>query len=117
MPLGCCCTGETRLNAGYCCIWMLLPYSWWAVVARSVASGRANTRGEGAGLSAPAAAAKQEQLAQHRELPYQNGAPGVAQGAPEWRKGPDIRWRRCALARLAVRMRIEQVDLADEGGI
>ena len=33
-------------------------------------------RGEGAGLSAPAAAAKEEQLAQHCESPYQLGAPG-----------------------------------------
>ena len=43
-----------------------------------MASGRANTRGEGAGLSAPAAAAKQEQLAQHHGPPFQAEAAGVS---------------------------------------
>src|SRR5215468_5933951 len=93
MPLGCCCTTETRLNAGSCCIYLLLPRCSWAVGLCQTASEHANTRGEGAGLSAPAAAAKEEQLAQHCDPPYQHGAQWVRRGAAEWREGLNIRWR------------------------
>jgi hypothetical protein len=55
-----------------------------------MASGHANTRGEGAGLSAPAAAAKEEQLAQHREPLYQAG--GRAFRNIEWRGAAGRGW-------------------------
>ena len=48
-----------------------------------MASGRANTPRRGAGLSAPAAAAKQEQLAQHRETLYQVAGAGALDPASQ----------------------------------
>src|SRR5690349_14250480 len=84
-------------------------------------------RGEGAGLSAPAAAAKEEQLAQHRDQRYQPPAPRVGPGAVFSGAGGGIQRARGrysagpgrysvappAESGLAVRMHIEQADPAD----
>jgi hypothetical protein len=53
------------------------------LIGMGLMDGQQNTptpRGEGAGLSAPAAAAKQEQLAQHCHPLYQPGDRGVQRG-------------------------------------
>src|SRR5271170_1799937 len=94
-------------------------------------------RGEGAGLSAPAAAAKQEQLAQHHGPPYQaagsrcSGTAREPKGAAPTGLTSEERARReggasrapggerenrvalAGRAGLAVRMHIERLDLAD----
>jgi GNAT superfamily N-acetyltransferase len=74
-----------------------------------MASARANTRGEGAGLSAPAAAAKQEQLAQHHRPLYQVGVMRARRGI----RSAEYSVASPTTARLAVKMRIERADLAD----
>src|SRR5512142_320752 len=81
MPLGCCCTGVTRLNTGSCCMFSAASLK---LVGGDLPDERpADTptpRGEGAGLSAPAAAAKEEQLAQHRDPRYQPPTQGWGRG-------------------------------------
>src|SRR5580704_3535682 len=93
MPLGCWWTGETRLNAGSVCMWRCFLVAKGGVLPDRWPADTPTPRGEGAGLSAPAAAAKKEQLAQHCESRYQFGAPRGTRGAPPWPERRDIGWR------------------------
>src|SRR5512146_1599725 len=95
MPLGCCRTGVTRLNTGSCC---MISAASLTLEGGDLPDERpADTptpRGEGAGLSAPAAAAKEEQLTQHRDPRYQPGRLGVGPGPIFGGARGDIQWRR-----------------------
>src|ERR1041384_5519920 len=80
MPLGCCWGGVTRRKAESVCMVCSIAGRERSGPTSQRPAHAPIPRGEGAGLSAPAAAAKQEQLAQHCKSPYQFEAGGRSAG-------------------------------------